>query len=101
MSFESAGLGISACEWLHDREVAAVAGDVFAVEVLPATEAGVSLPLHIVLIRDLGLTLGEMFNFEELAADCREDGVWEFLFSGIGIKVSRSVGSPITPIAVK
>jgi kynurenine formamidase len=101
LSFQSAGLGISACEWLHDREVAAVAGDVFAVEALPAKEPGTSLPLHMVLIRDLGLTLGEMFNFEGLAADCNEDGVWEFLFSGVGLKVSKSVGSPISPVAIK
>jgi kynurenine formamidase len=101
LGFQSAGLGISACEWLHDREVAAVAGDVFAIEALPGREEGTSLPLHMVLIRDLGLTLGEMFNFEELAADCTADGVWEFLFSGVGIKVSKSVGCPITPVAIK
>ena len=47
------------------------------------------------------MTLGEMFNFEQLAADSNQDGVWEFLFSGIGIKVTASVGSPITPVVVK
>jgi kynurenine formamidase len=101
LGFESAGLGISAAEWLHDHEVAAVAGDNFAIECLPGKEEGTSLPVHMVLIRDVGLTLGEMFNFEELAADCNEDGVWEFLFSGIGIKVTASVGSPITPVVMK
>ncbi len=88
-------------EWLHDHEVAAVCGDNFAVECLPSTEEGASLPLHMVLIRDLGMTLGEMFNFEQLAADCIQDGAWEFLFSGIGLKVTASVGSPITPVVVK
>ncbi|MCW2539988.1 MAG: cyclase family protein [Frankiales bacterium] len=101
LGWESAGLGISAAAWLHDHEVAAVAGDNFAIECLPAKEEGTSLPVHMVLIRDLGMTLGEMFNFEELAADCNSDGVWEFLFSGIGIKVTASVGSPVTPIAIK
>jgi kynurenine formamidase len=101
LSRRSPGLGISACQWLHDREVAAVAGDNFAVEVMPSTEPGTGLPLHMVLIRDLGLTLGEMFNLEELAASCAQDGVWEFMFSGIGIKVTGSVGSPVTPIAIK
>ena len=94
-------MGISTAEWLHDHEVAAVCGDNFAVECLPSTEEGASLPLHMVLIRDLGMTLGEMFNFEQLAADCNQDGAWEFLFSGIGIKVTASVGSPITPVVVK
>jgi kynurenine formamidase len=101
LSRRSPGLGISACQWLRDREIAVVAGDNFAVEVMPATESGASLPLHMVLIRDLGMTLGEMFNLEELAASCADDGVYEFMFSGIGIKVTGSVGSPVTPIAIK
>ena len=29
----------------------------------------------------MGLTLGEMFDLEALAADCAADGVWEFLFT--------------------
>ena len=45
----------------------------------------------------MGLTLGEMFNFEDLAADCEEDGVWESLFSGTGLKVTGAVGSPDHP----
>jgi hypothetical protein len=42
-----------------------------------------------------------MFNFEGLAADCEEDGIWECLFCAPGLKVTGSVGSPITPMALK
>jgi kynurenine formamidase len=101
LSQRSPGLGISACEWLHDREIAAVAADNFAVEVMPSTEPGTVVPLHLVLIRDMGMTLGEMFNLEELAADCASDRVYEFLFSGIGLDITGSVGSPVTPVVVK
>lgn len=95
------GLGIETSRWLRDRDVAALAVDNWACEVWPATVPDAMIPFHQIAIRDLGLTLGEMFDFEHLAADCRADGVWEFLFSGIGLKVTGAVGSPVTPIAVK
>ncbi len=52
-------------------------------------------------IRDVGLTIGEMFDLEGLAADCVEDSVYEFFFSGTGLNTDNAVGSPVTPIAVK
>jgi len=94
------GPGLDSCRWLYEREVAALALDNWACEVYPHKVAG-TIPFHQVTIRDMGLTLGEMFNFEGLAADCEEDGVWECLFCGTGLKVTGSVGSPITPMALK
>ena len=54
-----------------------------------------------ILIRDMGMTLGEILDFEELSADCAEDGVYEFFFCGPPIKFLRAVGSPINPLAIK
>ena len=59
------------------------------------------LPLHCVLIRDMGMTLGEVFDREALAADRAADGVWEFLFVATQLKVKAGVGTPITPVAIK
>ena len=50
-----------------------------------------------VLIRDMGMTLGEILDLEELAADCAADGVWEFFFCAPPLKVTKGVGSPINP----
>src|SRR5205814_1842635 len=55
------GLGIACVEWLHAREVAAVASDTSAVEVIPFEDPALPLPVHALCIRDMGLTLGEMF----------------------------------------
>jgi kynurenine formamidase len=96
-----AGLGLDTLRWLSERDVAAVALDNWAVEAYPSPIEGAYAPFHQVAIRDLGLTLGEMFNFEELAADCAQDGVWEFYLCAPGLKVTGSVGTPITPIALK
>ena len=98
---QSPGLGVACVPWLHAREVAAVATDTNAVEVLPFEDPAVPLPLHQLCIRDMGLTLGEMFDLDALAADCASDGVWEFLFSAPPLKVTGAVGSPLNPLAVK
>jgi kynurenine formamidase len=95
------GPGLEVCEWFYDREVAVVAIDNWAFEAWPSVVPGGIIPVHQVTIRDIGLTLGEMFNFEDLAADCEDDGVWEFMFTGAGLKVTGAVGSPLTPLALK
>jgi kynurenine formamidase len=95
------GLGIACVEWLHARQVAAVATDTSAVEVIPFEDPTAPLPVHLLCIRDMGLTLGEMFDLDALAADCARDDVWEFLFTAPPLKVTGGVGSPLNPLAVK
>jgi kynurenine formamidase len=95
------GPGLGMCRYLRDREVAALAVDQWSGEAWPSTVPGASIPFHQVAIRDIGLMLGEMFDFEELAADCEQDRVYEFLFCGTGIKVTGGCGSPLTPLAIK
>lgn len=93
------GMHLSTAEWLHKREVAALCCDNWAVEYIDP--AAMTLPLHCVLIRDLGMTLGEIFDMEGLAEDCAKDGVYEFMFTAPPIKTIGGVGSPITPLAIK
>jgi len=95
------GIGLATCEWLAKREIAVVCCDNIAVEALPGEVPGEVLPVHMVLLRDMGMTLGEILDFEELAADCAADGVYEFFFCGPPIKFSRALGSPINPLAFK
>ena len=95
------GLGLDCCQWLADKEVAVVASDNWAIEALPGEVDGEVLPVHMVLIRDMGMTLGEILDFEELAEDCAADGVYEFLLTAPPIKFTSAVGSPINPLAIK
>jgi kynurenine formamidase len=96
-----AGLTLEACAWLHEHDIAAFACDNWAVELYPSAERGVTMPVHYVLIRDMGMTLGEMFDLEALAADCASDGVYEFLLCAPVLKVAHGVGTPLNPLAVK
>jgi kynurenine formamidase len=95
------GLGLASCEWLHANDIAVVASDNWAIEALPGEIETEILPVHMVLIRDMGMTLGEILDFEELADDCEADGVYEFLLTAPPIKFTAAVGSPINPLAIK
>ncbi|MEO6238740.1 MAG: cyclase family protein [Vicinamibacterales bacterium] len=95
------GLGKATVPWLHAHEVAAVAVDNITVEVQPAEDPANHLPLHGALLRDLGMTLGEMFDLDPLAADCAADGVYQCLFVAQPLRIPGAVGSPINPLAIK
>ncbi|RDH74779.1 cyclase family protein [Mycolicibacterium moriokaense] len=94
------GLGIDCLRWLHDRSVAAVGSDNWAIEVMPS-ETGDLLPLHCILIRDMGMPLAEILDLDALAADCAADDQWSFMFVAPPLHISNAVGSPTTPIAIK
>lgn len=103
------GLGVACADWLHDHDIAAVCADNVTVDHLPGLiEQGFNdqadelvVPLHMLCLRDMGLLKGVMFNFEELAKDCANDGVWTCMFSGTPLDIPGAVGSPLSPIAIK
>lgn len=49
----------------------------------------------------MGLLLGEIFDLEPLGQDCAEDHVYEFMFVAPPLPITRAVGSPINPQAIK
>ena len=95
------GLTLECCRWLREHDVAALAVDNWAVERYPSGDPNAIMPVHYVLIRDMGMTLGEMFDLEALAEDCAADGVYEFLLCAPALKVANGVGTPLNPLAVK
>ncbi len=95
------GLGLSALAWLKEHDVAAVAVDNFGVEVQPSERPGQVFPFHAVAIRDMGLLLGELFALDELAADCLEDGCYEFMVAAPPLPIVGGAASPVNPLAVK
>ena len=98
---ESPGVSVHTAPWMHAREIAAVASDNYAVEVRPSELASFRSPFHICAIPNMGLTLGEIFFLEELAADCAADGRYAFLLVAPPLPVTAGVGTPINPYAVK
>jgi len=86
--------------WLWDHRVAAIATDSPAVEPLPMDFLDEGL-LHYRALPLLGLPLGELFILEPLAADCHEDGRYEFLLVSAPLHVEGGVASPPNAVAIK
>lgn len=95
------GLTIGAADFFCPRNVAAVATDTWGTEVLPGETPDVFAPLHIIMLVNAGIHLGEMFDLEDLARDCKMDGIYEFLFVAPPLPITGAVGSPINPQAIK
>ena len=95
------GLSVHCARWLHEREVSAVATDTGCVEVIPSEVEQCMLPLHMIAIRNMGLLLGEIFQLDDLARACAEDGTYEFLFAAPPLPITGGVGSPINPLAIR
>lgn len=95
------GLSYKTVEWIYDHEISCVAVDNVTAEVVPSELREEPTPFHRIAIRDLGLTIGEIFNFEALAEDCRADGRYTCFFVAPPLPFAGGVGSPINPVAMK
>jgi kynurenine formamidase len=101
-------------EWVHEMDIPYIGADNLAVEQLFHTvteddlnegrkhlHGDYALPLHGAFLRDLGVTLNEVMDLEELAAQCAEDGIYEFLFTAAPLKAEMGSGAPVNPVVLK
>ena len=95
------GLTMETAKWFHDHDVAAVATDTYTFEVWPCEDRTMLLPLHLLDLRDMGMTQGQNFDLEALAADCADDGVYDFLLEASPLPFTGACGAPVNPVAVK
>ena len=85
--------------WLWNRGISAVAADTHAMEALHVKpEEGFQ---HRRMLPMLGIAIGEYFSLAPLAADCAEDGVYEFMLVSSPLNVPGGVGSPPNAYAIK
>ena len=100
-AISTAGPSLQTVEWFHAREVAAVATDNLSFEVYPCEVEGLQLPVHMLHIVEMGMTQGQNFDLEALAADCAADGRYEFLLVAAPEPFVAACGSPVVPVAMK
>jgi len=107
--------GEDVVRYLWDLHVAAVAADNPALEVYPmdrptdgrehpeladpAVAAAASLHWHLLPL--LGMPLGELFDLDDLAADCAAEGTWDFLFTSAPLHVRAGVATPANALAIR
>ncbi|SIT67391.1 cyclase family protein [Microbacterium sp. RU33B] len=95
------GLSLTTAGWLHRTEIAAIATDTWGFEVRPNEfDVPAFQPLHQVVIPNLGLTIGEMWDLDELGAACAASGRYAFLLSAAPLPITGAVGSPLNPVAI-
>jgi len=90
-------------KWVTDSQIAAIASDNLAVEAIgnPLTDdcCGTNLPLHELCLFKLGIHLGELWLFADLAKWLRDNNRSRFLLTAPPLRLTGAVGSPVTPIA--
>jgi kynurenine formamidase len=93
-------------EWISDTGVASIAADNLAVERSSTLGAdprlphrGPGLPLHEHCLFKLGIHLGELWYFTELAGWLRQNGRSRFLLTAPPLRLPGAAGSPVTPVA--
>jgi len=98
----TSAIGVKAGEdmlrWIWESEFAAVAGDMIAFEAFPFQSTDVWM--HEWLLAGWGLPIGELFDLERLAGECRRLGKWTFFFSSVPLKVPGGVASPPNGVAI-
>jgi kynurenine formamidase len=88
--------------WIAESGIVAICADNPAVERLSRPQAGQPstwLPLHELCLFRLGIHLGELWWFDELAAWLREHDRSSFLLTAPPLRLPGAAGSPVTPIA--
>lgn len=88
-------------EWFHDREIPAFCTDTITAEQTRSEETGTLIPLHPVLLRDLGMVITELVRLDDLAAACAADGRYDCLFVSGPLKVVGGTAAPANPVAIR
>ena len=94
-----AGVDASCLPWLRERDVAVVGCD----GITDATPSGIDewpMPLHQVLIANMGVHLIDNVSIERLVAACRERHRYEFLFAIAPLRLEGGTASPVNPLAI-
>jgi kynurenine formamidase len=98
---DAPGMHATSADFLCPRQVAAVATDTWGFDVQPNEIDGTWQPMHVLLLVNAGILIGEMWDLDDLAEDCALDGRYEFFLSAQPLTITGSVGSPLNPQAVK
>lgn len=94
---DGSGLQLDGAHWLADEvHVAAVGADNASVEMLPSGDPKRPQPVHAFLLVERGIPLIEFVYLEELA----RDGVYEFFFIALPLKINGATGSMLRPVAI-
>ncbi|KAK9312654.1 hypothetical protein V1522DRAFT_415059 [Lipomyces starkeyi] len=88
-------------KWHWETGFAAVAGDTNAYEAWPPERSSsLKHALHEVFLSGWGMPIGELWNMEELAAECKRRQKWSFFLTSQPLDIPGGVASPCNAMAV-
>jgi kynurenine formamidase len=98
VSSNSAGLHASCAKWIRQRDVAILGSDA-ASDLHPSGIAGVTHPIHQLVLVALGVHIFDNCDLEALSEACAKRKRWEFLLTAAPLAVVGGTGSPLNPLA--
>lgn len=90
------GVTGEAAQWMADRGIRAAGTDTVAFDQILPGLGHSRMPAHHILLVKSGIHILEVLNLEELAAQ----GIREFLFVMIPLRIVGATGSPVRPLAI-
>ena len=90
------GFGISACEYLAERNIILTGADTWAMEAVPGETADRPFECHVQMQTRRGIWNLENMDLSQLVAD----KAYEFLFVWSPLKMKGATGSPGNPVAL-
>ena len=91
------GIGLSAGQYLVEKEIVMVAADNWGIEVVPNPDESLAFPVHQLFLAKHGI-----YNLENIiTADLAKDKVYQFCFIFTPLRLKGATGSPGNPIAIR
>ena len=91
------GIGLSAGQYLVEKEIVMVAADNWGIEVVPNPDESLAFPVHQLFLAKHGI-----YNLENIiTADLAKDKVYQFGFIFTPLRLKGATGSPGNPIAIR
>jgi kynurenine formamidase len=88
-------------KWHWGNGFAAVASDTIAYESwFPDIKSDLGYSLHEVFLSGWGMPIGELWNLEQLAAECKRVGKWSFFLTSQPLDIPGGVASPSNAMAI-
>jgi len=93
---------MTSLKWLWESRFAAVAGDNPGFEAWSAGlgDSTAQQRMHEILLSGFGLPIGELFDLEALAEECKRLGRWTFFVTSEPLNLVGGVGSPPNAVAI-
>jgi kynurenine formamidase len=98
---KASGLSADTALFFHERGVAAAAADTSMFEYMPAAEAEIFLPLHVLALVQMGMPLGENWDLERLGDACNADRRYTGLLEASPEQFVQSTGGLVHPTVIR